>query len=249
MITVYNIRGTNGSGKSTLARSFIGGDPAAPPNVRGDENSPNMVDLAHFSSPTKKDPGRLGHVEGYVSSDETLGTCAIVVGSYRTACGGLDAVPSFDLSFQAIRHGIDLLGAMEGGAEHRAVICEGVISSTVWGSWGTFAGELAETVGARMAFCYLDTPLEVCLERIRKRQEAAGKVRDIKTELVADKVKAVAATRRRALEAGHTVYDLPYETAETALKQIIYNGPVLRDRRPGAEVEMVPARERYLARA
>jgi predicted ABC-type ATPase len=231
LIYVYSVRGTNGSGKSTLARAFIGGDPAAPPNRPGDENSPNMVDLARYSSPTKADPGRFKAVEGYVSTQEDA--TAIVVGSYRTACGGLDAVPSFDLSFQAIRRAADILGSVD--VEHKAVIAEGVISSTVWGSWGDFAAELAGSVGVRMAFCYLDTPLEVCLQRIRERQRAAGKERQIKEELVCNKILAVRATKRRALEAGHLVYDLPYLIADTALFAIIH--------------DLRRAREMYLARA
>lgn len=244
MITVYNIRGTNGSGKSTLARTFIEGDPTAPPNRPGDENSPNMVDLTWYDAPTKKDPGRRRSVEGYVSTDERLSSTVIVVGSYRTACGGLDAVPNFDTSFRAITAAVDMLARLD--VRHRSVIAEGVLASTVWGSWG----EYAELSGAHMvpfevAFCYLDTPVEVCLDRIRQRQIAGGKVRDIKEDLVRDKVKAVAATRRKALEAGHLVYDLPHLGAPGALGKIIRN----EDWVAPLGTLAVPAREHYRASA
>ena len=53
------------------------------------------------------------------------------------------------------------------------------------------------------------------------RQEAAGKVRDIKEDLVADKIKAIKATRQRAIDAGALVYDLPYINAYDSLYGII----------------------------
>lgn len=221
MITVYNIRGTNGSGKSTLARSFIAGDPAALPNRPGVEGSPTMVDLVSFSAPTQKLPDRRRFVEGYALNRHDLK--ALVVGSYRTSCGGLDGIDSFDRQFRAIRQAVRIMTPIQlrEGNTPCAVLCEGVIASTVWGSWGRFADELKSEGKAQMAFCYLDTPLEVCLERIRRRQEAAGKVREIKTELVADKIRAIAATREKALAAEALVYDLPYETAASDLASIM----------------------------
>lgn len=240
MITIYNLRGTNGSGKTTLARSFIAGDPAAVPNRPGVEGSPTVVDLTWYDSPTKADPGRRKAVEGYCSPHLLPNTDVLVVGSYRTACGGLDAVPDFKTTFAALDGAVRICRDHP-RAEHQAIVCEGVLASTVWGSWGEYAAglDLVHGEGVDFAFCYLDTPLEVCLERIRKRQEAAGRVRDIKTVLVADKIKAIAATRRRALEAGALVYDLPFENAEEVLKAIIAD-------EPGC---LQPVREQYRARA
>lgn len=207
-ITIYNIRGPNGSGKSTLARSLINGDPAAPPN-RPEVESPTMVDLHWYHSPTKRDPKRRKPVEGYVC--RYPGLEAIVVGSYRTACGGLDTTPNFATAFSSIEAAVNILHDLSPPSSHRAVVCEGVISSTVWGSWGEFADNYKDTNHAQFAFVYLLPPLEVCLERIRERQRAAGGERPIKEDLVADKLKAVAATREKALAAGHVVYDLPAE--------------------------------------
>lgn len=224
-ITIYNIRGPNGSGKSTLARSLISGDPTAEPNRPGVEGSPTMVDLTWFDSPTKKDPARRRSVEGYVTKADDLE--AIVVGSYRTACGGLDATPNFATGFEAINGAVSLLN-QHGSHTCRAVIAEGVISSTVWGSWGEYANDVMERDAAVFAFCYLIPPLEVCLERIRERQRAAGGEKPIKEALVADKIKAVSATRLKALEAGHLVYDLPAERSARevfhAFHQIVLGG-------------------------
>lgn len=222
MITIYNIRGTNGSGKSTLARSFIRGDAAAEPN-RYVEGSPIVVDLCWYDAPTKKDPARRLAVEGYCSPELRPGLDVLVVGSYRTACGGLDAVPNFETTFRALDGAVNIHRDYARSAEHQAIVAEGVLASTVWGSWGEYAQPSLDADGCdvRFAFCYLNTPLEVCLERIRKRQEAAGKVRDIKVELVRDKIKAINATRDKALAAGHLVYDLPWEEPIAPLTAIM----------------------------
>lgn len=224
-VTIYNIRGPNGSGKSTLARSLIAGDPAAEPNRPGVPGSPTMVDLTWYDAPTKRDPVRRKAVEGYVTKDDDLE--AIVVGSYRTACGGLDATPNFATAFSALNGAVDLL-TTQGSHTHRAVVAEGVISSTVWGSWGEYADAAMDADVAIFAFVYLIPPLEVCLERIRERQRAAGGEKPIKEELVADKIKAVKATREKALASRHLVYDIPAELPAKdvahAFREVISDG-------------------------
>ena len=248
MITIYQIRGTNGSGKSTLVRGFIKGDPAAPANRPGVPDSPMMVDLVSYAAPLKMNPQRRKYVEGYGSMEPGLDI--IVVGSYRTACGGLDGVNSFDRQFRAIRQAVRLLSGHTEPPAEGAVLCEGVLASTVAGSWFKFAKELRTVqIETRMAFCYLDTPVEVCLERIRKRQEAAGKVRPINEQLVRDKERAVAATREKAIAAGELVYDLPWESADVALRAIMVDSYVVPTIAPGvvALSERVHARRVYRA--
>lgn len=207
MGTVYNIRGTNGSGKSTLARAFIR-------SFNGDATG-GPIDLNSYPAPTKKNPERQLRVEGY-GAHWPFGDLA-VIGPYRTACGGLDAVSSFAIQQAAIRYVLDG-GKME-PVQH--VIAEGVLASTVFGSWATFDRDLEEA-GHSFAWCYLDTPLEVCFERIAARQVAAGKPdKTINRELVADKHRAIAATRLRARGEGRLVYDLPYQFADEVLKLIM----------------------------
>ena len=199
MSTVYNIRGTNGSGKTTLARAFL---PAAG----------GRVDLNWYDSPTKRDPSRRLRVPGYINS--IPGDRVGLIGSYATPTGGLDTVPSFPIQQAAIAYMLENLKV-----EH--VIAEGILSSTVFGSWADFDLSLMDLGRHHFAWVYLQTPIELCLERIAARQRAAGRERPIKEELVRDKVKAVAATRTKALAAGRLVYDLPVGGEENALRAIM----------------------------
>ena len=188
-----------------------------------------MVDLTWYPSPTKKDPARTRAVEGYCSPRFAADLDILTVGSYRTACGGMDGIPNFQTAFNAITGAIDVHRHYKKAATEQAIIAEGVLASTVWGSWAEYAAMVCD-LGFQFAFCYLDTPLEVCLERIAKRQEASGKVRDIKTELVADKVKAIAATREKALQAGALVYDLPWDKAHDVLLDIMSDSTGAREK-------------------
>lgn len=217
MALIINIRGTNGSGKTTLARQFLPAD-----YLQGSKEG-GPVDLVRFNSPTMKDPARVGVVPGYGNNRWK----SIVVGPYQAVTGGLDGVNTFARQQSAIRAALRILDGpvmrllpSPVGAYPGAAIAEGVLASTVYGSWAEFADEM-EGRGHKFAFTYLHTPLELCLQRIRQRQEASGKVREIKKELVADKVKAIFATRQKALTDGRLVLDLPPGGEIEAMKLIL----------------------------
>lgn len=182
---IINIRGTNGSGKTTLARKFQ------------DDPSAHIVNLVDYPAPTKKNPEAIKFVTGVVTDLPGLGTVCCV-GSYTQAQGGLDTVPNFELQRRAIAHA---------AAVYDHVICEGILASTVAGSFVEFFSKM-QAGGKPVAVCYLDTPVDICLARIKMRQELAGKVRDIKTDQVRDKVKSIAATRAKFDAAGIPTYSL-----------------------------------------
>lgn len=194
---IINIRGTNGSGKTTLARAFQNG-------------SAQEVKLVQYDAPTKADPKRQKWVTGTLSHVEGLGR-VICVGSYAQAQGGLDTVGTFGLQQAAVMRAF-------GEAEH--VICEGVLASTVAGSWLSFFRGFHDTL-APVAICYMDTPVELCLERIRERQERAGKVREIKQELVHDKVKSIAATRSKFKALDIPTYTVPHLDGPGFLRRLM----------------------------
>lgn len=178
---IINIRGTNGSGKTTLARALLGGNY-------------EPVDLVHYEAEGRKQADGTRSmvqrtVEGCVS--DAIGLDIVAVGKYReTGCGGLDTIKSFELQQRAV------IAAHERFTPN-AVVCEGVLASTVAGSWLSFFEHAERQLGLTTVVAYLDTPLDECLRRIRKRQEEAGRVREIKEQLVGDKMVAIERTRRK----------------------------------------------------
>lgn len=173
---IINLRGTNGSGKSTVARAFPG----------------EGVTLAPFSTPK----GKLRHVVGNYSKEFDL----IVVGPYRTECGGCDAIGTQDQVCESV-------ASAAGLAEH--VLFEGVIVSTLFERYR----KLSLRLGG-MVWAYLDTPVELCLARIAARN--GGK--PIKEELVRDKVRSIESTRRKALAAGERVEIVDHTRAIEVVK-------------------------------
>ena len=202
---IINIRGTNGSGKTTLVRQLIG--PEAQP-----------VDLLWYKSPTRRYPRRQKSVEGWGQPGGFL-----AVGKYSVGCGGMDTVPTFDLQQRAVVSAVNLT---PGTPKH--VVCEGVLASTTAGSWLDFFKKMNGQRGPNSArfqvlVVYLDTPLELCLDRIRQRQVSSGKgEREIKAELVEHKVQAIAATRPKFEAAGIATVMLRHEQAKADLLNLIY---------------------------
>jgi len=82
-----------------------------------------------------------------------------VVGSYENACGGLDGVSYPE-------HGPRILQA----AEHGHVLAEGLLASKT----GVKGQLIAALRGHNVIYGFLDTPWEVCLERVLARRAAAG---------------------------------------------------------------------------
>lgn len=195
MIKLINIRGTNGSGKSETIRGFLDLSEGTA-NETNRNFLPAEVDLHHYTYETKAGKERHGVVTGYAVPAERV----IIVGKYDTQAGGMDKIKSFEHAFAAIRHAVEL--AKE--RDYKAVLFEGILCSTVFGSWADFDKEMAQA-GSKYHWCFLIPPLQTCLDRIQARN--GGK--PIKEDLVHDKIKAVKATRTKAIYANRLVFDLP----------------------------------------
>lgn len=204
---IINIRGTNGSGKTTLARELIAPDP-------------QPIDLAQYDSPTKKEPNRQRFVEGWGQAGPGS---FLAIGSYKQGCGGMDTIPSFELQQLAVLVARDWEkeGRPITGDRPEHIVCEGVLASTVAGSWLEFFKSPVFDAG-EVLVAYLDTPLELCLERITARQIAAkGEAREIKVDLVKDKIKAINATRAKFDAAGIRTVSLRHDNAHADLMEAI----------------------------
>lgn len=88
-----------------------------------------------------------------------------VVGSYENQCGGCDGIQPYSLIWPRVAS-YTLCGH---------VLFEGALVSSSYGE----IGRSSEAYGDDFVFAFLDTPLEVCLERIRKRREAKGNTKPL----------------------------------------------------------------------
>lgn len=195
MKTFLNIRGTNGSGKSTLARRFFG------------EHDGELV-LVNDTFPTKKKGPVQIEVTGILNPD----THTCVIGDYSTGAGGLDKVKTFAAQFAAIDAALLL-------PDVSVVVAEGVLASTVFGSWAEHAKKLI-TEGHRVIWAFMSTPVKTCLERIQVRNGG----QPIKEDLVLDKWNQIDKVRQRAeLVRGLTVAQLPFEGEWEAVSELLWN--------------------------
>lgn len=108
---------------------------------------------------TKKPPsGYLVHL----SKKQQL----FIVGPYNTPCGGCDALPS----------GMEEVEAMiTRYYPHTPVFLEGLLMSGYYGNFGRWS----ERFGNDFIFAFLNTPLEVCLDRIAVRRKQRGDSRPL----------------------------------------------------------------------
>lgn len=138
-----------------------------------------------------------------------------VVGSYRTACGGADEVPHFG----------ELLNRVHSLAAYGNVLVEGSLLSTVYAGSAELekcCNQLRASVAKtphHFIFGVLDTPVELCIQRVLARRAAAGNTRPFDPGKVVQKSKSVLSAAARLRDAGYDVRILPYQNAtETVVR-------------------------------
>jgi predicted ABC-type ATPase len=129
-----------------------------------------------------------------------------VLGKYKTACGGLDS------SFSYGGAADDLLLCIDKLAPQGHVVCEGVIAITSYGHdrMTRFADKLKRR-GHRMIFAHIDTPAELCVERVKQRRLAAGNTKPFDPAKLLDKYQSILKSQEQLLAAGYDARILPHE--------------------------------------
>lgn len=98
--------------------------------------------------------------DGYIVQIPSLDRNVCVVGPYVTACGGCDQISTQDEICDRIR-AYSTLGH---------VLVEGLLMSHSFARYAALDRELFEK-GQHCIWAFLDTPLDVCLDRVRWRRE------------------------------------------------------------------------------
>lgn len=121
-----------------------------------------------------------------------------IVGPYETACGGCDAVQPYDLIWPRVEQ-----FALTGH-----VLFEGALVSSSVGNIGRAMAERKDCV-----LGFLDTPLEVCLERIAARRQARGDERPLNPYNTTVKFEGILRSRPKFEQLGIMCVDIPYRKA------------------------------------
>jgi ABC-type dipeptide/oligopeptide/nickel transport system ATPase component len=121
--------------------------------------------LDHLPNTPLKDA--TGKVKGYHVDATAAGIAAplFILGRYDTACGGCDTIATQ-------QEAADL--AVKAWSSGGHVLMEGLLASAV-GIKGAIPATLEPTGAA--VYAILDTPLHVCLERVKKRRDDRGETK------------------------------------------------------------------------
>lgn len=110
-----------------------------------------------------------------------------VIGPYTSACGGCDAIQPYDRIWPLV----DKYGAL---GYH--VLFEGALVSSSYGN----IGRSSEAYGDNFVFAFMDTPLDVCLERIVARRAAKGNFKPLDPTNTEFKFHAVNSSRAKIID-------------------------------------------------
>jgi hypothetical protein len=139
-----------------------------------------------------------GKIKYYAVDHPDLDRPLYVLGRYESACGGCDTLKAAEQ--------IDLLDKC---APHGHVLYEGLLASEYYGALGA----ASEQYGDNHIFAFLDTPIEVCIERVKARRLAAGNDKPLNEENTRGRIKKIEALKRRLTNMGRVVVDVDHTQA------------------------------------
>lgn len=136
---------------------------------------------------------------GKIVRYQNVGPTVVVLGSYRNACGGMDGVSKQEDRERMIKPWM---------GKRVFVFFEGILASTTYGALGA----MSQKDPHPWAYVFLDTPPEVCIQRILQRRKENGNDKPFDpNRALMPKFRAIESVKRRATELHHHVYTLSYK--------------------------------------
>ena len=135
--------------------------------------------------------------EAYQLIIQSLTSPVYILGPYENTCGGMDGVTSVDEQIRLIHH----------YAELGHVIYEGLLLSTYFGKIGL---EM-QRYGKNHIWAFLDTPIEVCIERIKARRLAAGNEKPLNERNTRERIKPILSLKAKLIRMNQNVVELKYD--------------------------------------
>lgn len=134
-------------------------------------------------------------------------TRLILLGSYQNVCGGMDTISDKEDRLRLIKK--------YAAKRENIVFFEGLITGKTYGAIGDYSDTPAQK--GRWIYAFMDTPFEVCVERVLARRLAAAKDKG-KEPLPFDPertmrptFRAVESVQRKAREQGHKIHIINHE--------------------------------------
>lgn len=134
--------------------------------------------------------------EAYKLEIEGIHRPIYILGSYENTCGGMDTVSSVGQQIELIHK----------YAEMGHVIYEGLLLSTYYGSLGV----AVERYGKQHIWAFLDTPVEVCIDRVKQRRLEAGNTKPLNERNTRERLKPIQSLKNRLTRMGADVRDLDH---------------------------------------
>lgn len=125
--------------------------------------------------------------------------CAIV-GRYSNQCGGCDGIKSAKEVCDRV---------VEFSSKYKNVILEGILVSHTFSRYNELAVQLEDK---NYKFLFLDTPLETCIDRVKKRRELKGNTKELNPKnITKDWHNIWLKVRSKMVESGRTVVVLKHK--------------------------------------
>jgi len=121
-----------------------------------------------------------------------------ILGTYNTQCGGCDTLTALEQ--------IDLIHKY---APRGHVFYEGLLGSEYYGK----LGEASERYGRDHVFAFLDTPIELCIERVKARRLAKGNLKPLNEDNTRNRIYKIASLRSKLIRTGRNVVDIDHHQA------------------------------------
>ncbi len=144
-----------------------------------------------------KHSNEAGRLEAYQLHHRNVEKPIFVLGSYENNCGGMDTVSSAAAAIAMVAK----------YAKLGHVVHEGLLQSTYYGAMGTDSKQY----GDDYLYLFLDTDIELCLERVIARREENGSTNKFNPQLTRDKHATIERLRKRLPSLGHKVVVLKHE--------------------------------------
>jgi len=133
-----------------------------------------------------------------------------ILGPYENKCGGMDGVTSVDRQIELI----------ERYAEEGHVLYEGLLLSTYYGRLGA----ITEKWGNPHIFAFLNTPIEVCIERVIQRRKERGVLTPLNERNTRARVKPIRVLMYKLERQGRNVVEIPYDDNPSEFVLSLFEG-------------------------